>query len=61
MFKVQNAKTKRFMKNKMDMKEMVFETESHAQKWADTATENSWKDATAFNSVRPAKFVVVAI
>jgi hypothetical protein len=31
------------------------------QKWADTATENSWKDATAFNSVRPAKFVVVAI
>jgi hypothetical protein len=61
MFKVQDVKTKKFMKNKIDMKEMIFLTASHAQKWADTATENSYKDATAWNSVRPTKFVVVEV
>ena len=59
--KVKNTKTGKFVKNAIDGKEVEFTSKEHAQKWADGMTRNSVLSATAFNSIRPCKYIVVEI
>ena len=59
-YQVQNVKTGKVLKNMIDRKPIIFETAEHAQKWADNKTRDSHLNATAFNSVRPTKYIVIA-
>ena len=52
MFQVINSKTGKAIKNALTTKPMMFETQEHAQKFADSMHRNSVLCATAWNNVR---------
>ena len=59
MFKVQNAKTGKFVKDACAGKVFQFSTKEAAEKFASSMMVNSINGATAWNTTRATKFVVV--
>lgn len=59
MFKVQNVRTKKFLKDAITTKVIQFSTKEEAQLMANSSEYYSKTDATAFNNIRSSKYIVV--
>lgn len=61
MYIVKNAKTGKPVKNAISCKPFLFESKADAEYMASSCERDSVLNATAFNSIRPSKFVVCEV
>ena len=61
MYQIKNCRNGKIVKNAINRKPLCFNTIEEAEKMASNLVRNSTINASAWNNIRPSKYIVISI